>query len=165
MLHPQLEQRIDQEWMRLGAIGVAAYAIQLALPDGTLHAALRGVIAWGCTAGLLGAFRGFTFPRSRLFDRVVEASLPVYVLHHLPVVAAAFWVTRLDLPVAAKFALIIALSAAATAALYLGAVQPFAIMRRAFGMKPVTRSDTARAPHRLPSAPPSTPDSGYGPSR
>ncbi|PWR22166.1 acyltransferase family protein [Zavarzinia compransoris] len=96
----------------------------------------RGLAAWCLVLGLLGLGRRLT-RRETAFDRYMgEASLPLYVLHHLPVVAIAFVLVPLDLPLWVKAAAICFGSAAVTFAAYHLVIRPYGPVRFLFGLKP-----------------------------
>lgn len=99
----------------------------------------RGVAAWCFVVGLLGLGRRWRHPHGA-FDRyMTEATLPLYVLHHLPVVALAFIVVPLDMALWQKAAVICFGSIAITFTAYHLIVRPFAPTRFLFGLKPKRR--------------------------
>jgi hypothetical protein len=62
--------------------------------------------------------------------------MPIYILHQLGVVLAAFFLDPLPLPVGVRLALVFGASLGGTLAFYAAIVRPFAPLRAAFGLKP-----------------------------
>lgn len=134
---PAVEAGIAARWPGLLAAGLAGAALHIwfgtASPLGALG---RGFAAWCLVAGLLGLGQRLGGSRTA-FDRYLgEATFPLYVLHHLPVVALAFLIVPLDWPLWAKAATICAGSAALSFALYHFAIRPWRPTRMLFGMRP-----------------------------
>ena len=74
--------------------------------------------------------------RPSAFDRYMsEATLPLYVLHHLPIVALAFLMLSLDWNPWIKAAVICFGSAGVTFTAYHLLVRPWNRVRRLFGMR------------------------------
>jgi glucan biosynthesis protein C len=93
-----------------------------------------GATAWCCSAGLLGLAARHPPPDNALLRNFGEATLPVYVLHHLPVLLLGLLLLPMDLPWPAQVAVIWTGGLASSAALYLLLVRPWRIMRVLFGM-------------------------------
>jgi len=152
---PRWEPLIRAEWRRAGgmamaaSVAMAAYLIVVfdgSLPLGqtpislTFVASLLPLLAVTAVAGfgMVVALTGFAMRHlgrgSRALAYLSESSLPVYVLHQVAIVVPAFYVVGLDLAVASKFALVLAISITATLGVYHCAVRPFSPMRFALGM-------------------------------
>lgn len=135
---PRIEADIAARPFAFLGLGLAGFAVFYVGEHqwGAFALAARGIAAWGLVAGLLGLGRLLVRPHNA-FDRYMgEATLPLYVLHHLPVVAIAFAVVPLDLPLWLKAAVICFGSAAVTFAAYHFVVRPFGPTRFLFGLKP-----------------------------
>ncbi len=135
---PRIERVITARPLVLLALGLAAFALFYwgRADFGWLARAARGVAAWCLVAGLLGFGRRLSTRRTA-FDRYMgEATLPLYVLHHLPVVALAFVMVPTALPLWVKAAVICFGSAAITFAAYHAVVRPYRPTRFLFGLKP-----------------------------
>ena len=65
-----------------------------------------------------------------------EAVLPFYLLHEPVIVAAAYLIVRWHAPTLAKYPALVAISFAATLAIYELAVRRYRPTRLLFGMKP-----------------------------
>jgi peptidoglycan/LPS O-acetylase OafA/YrhL len=65
-----------------------------------------------------------------------EAVLPFYVLHEPVIVAAAWVIVRWEVPIEAKYLVLVMVSFAATLGLYEMLIRRFRITRILFGMKP-----------------------------
>ncbi|WP_158596070.1 acyltransferase family protein [Oleomonas cavernae] len=135
---PRIEQAIADRWKLLLATGLGAFALfywgEATLP--ALARAGHGVAAWCLVAGLLGLGRYMGRQRTA-FDRYMgEATLPLYVMHHLPVVALAFIIVPLDWNLWLKAAVICTGAAAITFATYHFVVRPFGPTRFLAGLRP-----------------------------
>jgi peptidoglycan/LPS O-acetylase OafA/YrhL len=114
--------------------------------------ALQGLAGWAWIVAILGfaasiaghrhspgrarpaaAPRGWRGPAARYSH---EAVLPFYLLHEPVIVATAWLVVRWHAPTLAKYPALVAVSFAATLALYELAIRRFRITRFLFGMKP-----------------------------
>ncbi|PWR24666.1 acyltransferase family protein [Zavarzinia aquatilis] len=135
---PRIEADIAARPFAFLGLGLAAFALFYIGEGrwGPVALGARGIATWCLVAGLLGLGRRLLRPHGA-FDRYMgEATLPLYVLHHLPVVALAFVVVPLALPLWVKAAVICFGSAAITFAAYHFAVRPFGPIRFLFGLKP-----------------------------
>lgn len=138
---PRIEARLTARPLLLLALGFGSFAIYYLgeAAYGSWALGARGIAAWCLVIGLLGLGRRIT-SRETAFDRYMgEATLPLYVLHHLPVVALAFAVVPLALPLWVKAAIICFGSIAVTFAAYHLIVRPFGPLRFLFGLKPRRR--------------------------
>lgn len=95
-----------------------------------------GLTAWGWVGSSWGlAMRWMPAP-SRWLDWLGEATLPIYILHHLPLLGLALWIMRTDDPVWLQILLITGSDVLVTVALYIGLIRPWPWTRRLFGMVP-----------------------------
>lgn len=135
---PRVEQAIATRcWLLLGT-GLAAFALYYwgGGEASVLARAGHGIAAWCLVAGLLGLGRRMSWQRTGIVRYMGDATLPLYVLHHLPVVAIAFIVVPLDWNLWLKAGVICLGSAAVTFATYHFAVRPFNGTRFLLGMRP-----------------------------
>jgi glucan biosynthesis protein C len=121
--------------------------------------ALQGVAGWSWIVAILGFVASFTArlrrpqgqasspppaehePRWRRAARYGnEAVLPFYLLHEPVIVAAAYLIIRWHAPAAAKYPALVAISFAATLAIYELAIRRYRPTRFLFGMKPAPAS-------------------------
>jgi uncharacterized protein (DUF2147 family) len=87
---------------------------------------------------LLGIGRRFFTSPSPALAYLSESAFPVYVLHQAAIVLPGYFIVGLPLGIAAKFALLLAVSVAVTLAVYQWLVRPFAVSRFLLGMRPRT---------------------------
>lgn len=161
---PALEERLREERVRLLALGTVATGLLLAAVLGAITAKevvlVASAVAGYCFVAALVAFsrEAVTSEGPRL-SYLAESAFPIYVLHQPVIVVLAALVVTLPLGIAAKFALLLAGSLAATLAIYHFGVRPHALPRFLLGMKPVPQprdlaSGSAAhppdAPRRLP---------------
>lgn len=97
-----------------------------------------GVMAWGCIGGCWGLARRFKPAPARWLDWLGEATFPIYILHHLPLLGLALWIIPRGQPVGLQIALITIGDLLMTAVLYVGLIRPWPWMRALFGMTPKT---------------------------
>lgn len=134
---PQLQNALRQA-LPLSALAAGVGLVLFVVLDKSwpLTGIGRALWLWGMVGLALGAgpflARG-TIPGERY---VGEGVLPLYVLHHLPLVAIGFYVKDLALPFGLRFAIIVAGAFVATFAAYHVIVRPYNAMRFLFGMPP-----------------------------
>jgi hypothetical protein len=97
-----------------------------------------GLMAWGCIGGAWGLAGLWAPTPSRWLDWLGEATLPLYILHHLPLLGLALWIMPMGHPVWLQISLIAGGDVLVTIALYVGLIEPWPWMRRLFGMAPKT---------------------------
>jgi surface polysaccharide O-acyltransferase-like enzyme len=135
---PEVEAMIVRHWPLLLALGALGVALRLAWRDTPAGFAAQGFAGWYIVIGLLGlGNKVTTLRRPTALDRYLgDATLPLYVLHHLPVVALAFLMLRLDWNPWIKAAIICFGSAGVTFTAYHLLVRPWNPVRMLFGMRP-----------------------------
>ena len=136
-----------------GALSRSGTGLSARVPPG--WSALQGLAGWAWIVAIIG-FAGSIATsrrhRQRLNDTPPaaapephwrraarygnEAVLPFYLLHEPVIVAAAWFIVRWNAPVLAQYAALVAISFAATLALYDLAVRRFRPARLLLGMKP-----------------------------
>ena len=136
-----------------GVLGRSGTGLSASVPPG--WSALQGLAGWAWTAAIIG-FTGFIATRSRhprartatasaaapeprlwrAARYCNEAVLPFYLLHEPVIVTAAWFIVRWNGPVFAKYTALVAISFAATLALYELTVRRFRPARLLLGMKP-----------------------------
>lgn len=134
---PGFERRLNGQATPLALVGLVGFA-GVAL-CGELSFAPLGVAAtaWGVSGAALG-FASRHAPRpGPVLRYLAEATLPVYVLHHVPLLLIGAAVVGLDLPVGVQMALIWLLAAAVTLAIYHWLARPLAPTRFLLGMAPL----------------------------
>jgi peptidoglycan/LPS O-acetylase OafA/YrhL len=136
-----------------GALSRSSTGLGGSVPPG--WSALQGLAGWAWIVAIIG-FAGSIAARQRhrqhrtataaaaapepLWRRAArygnEAVLPFYLLHEPVIVAAAWFIVRWNAPVLPAYAALVAVSFAATVALYELAVRRFRAARLLLGMKP-----------------------------
>jgi len=97
---------------------------------------LRGYITWLCLVAILGfALRRLAVDTPAL-RYLTEASLPLYVLHMPILTVIGFYLVSWDIPLAAKFFLLVVATVGATFGVYEGAIRRIPFARVLFGLKP-----------------------------
>ncbi len=147
---PVWEDRVAREWRRAGMIGLGAYLVlagawlglgavgSQALAGRSLvlvlpMQALTAVVGYALVVALLGlarARRPHDFP---LRAYLAEASLPIYVLHQLAIVALGYVLIQTSAPVPVKLPLLLASSFALTVAVYRFVVRRSPLLTVALG--------------------------------
>jgi hypothetical protein len=95
---------------------------------------------WSLTLAMLGLGHRFLNRTSHLQRYLSEAAMPFYLLHMTFSVLAGAFIIRLDLPVGAKYPLIVVLATALTFVAY-ELVRRWNVTRWLFGMKPYKLDD------------------------
>jgi len=146
--HPEVEARAHAQWQAALATGLALVAGLVWMEThGTAAtlAPLAGRIVrygvptaagWCFVVALLGAAASWVHRGGPLLEFLSESAMPIYILHQLGVVLAAFFLDPLPLPVGVRLALVFGTSLGGTLAFYAAVVRPFAPLRAAFGLKP-----------------------------
>jgi len=135
-----------------GALSRPGAGLGADVPPG--WSALQGLAGWAWIVAITGFAGSITARRRRRHSTDTAAAaapgprwrraarygnqavLPFYLLHEPVIVAAAWFIVRWDAPVLARYAALVAVSFAATLALYDLAVRRFGPARLLLGMKP-----------------------------
>jgi glucans biosynthesis protein C len=146
--HPEVEARAHAQWQAALAAGLAlivgliwmqTHGAFAALPPFAGRVVRYGVPAaagWCLVVACLGAAARWVRRGTRLLDFLSESAMPIYILHQLGVVLAAFFLDPLPLPVGLRLALVFGAALGGVLVFYAAVVRPFAPLRAAFGMKP-----------------------------
>ena len=123
----------------------------LAQPDDLgwtlLYRSLQGAYGWTAVLAVTGFAARWLDSPSAALSYLNEAVLPVYVLHQPFMLAAAYLLFPLRLPLPLEAALLLAAAGLAPLAAYHLAIRPWRPVRRMFGLKPA-----AAGPQRAPAA-------------
>ncbi len=145
-----LTAREDRFWALLEAhrgklLAVAALllAIQSRMND-PLWSALSGLYGWAAICALCGFAKALLNRPSALLSHLNEAVLPIYVLHQPILLATAFWLFPLRLPVGVEVLLLAGATGLGSLAVYEAIIRPFAFSRFLFGLKPKALSNGPR---------------------
>jgi fucose 4-O-acetylase-like acetyltransferase len=103
---PGFEVRLQAEVPRLAVLGMIAFVGVTMVGESTAGRALVGVTAWCCIGAAWGAMRRLRPARSAVLVRLSEATLPVYVIHHVPLLLLGLVLLPLQLSVASTIGFI-----------------------------------------------------------
>ncbi len=139
--HPALERVVQGEWKRSLALGLGATAVLLLAVLGVTAAPAvllvgSAVAGWCFVVALIGLAHRFLTSSSAAPRYLNESAFSVYVLHQAAIVIPGYFLIRLPVGIAAKFVLLLLISAALTLSVYQWLVRPFAVPRFLLGMKP-----------------------------
>jgi peptidoglycan/LPS O-acetylase OafA/YrhL len=137
---PGFEQRLQTQVPLLAAIGLIGFAGMAVFGETQAGRVCAALTAWGVAGAVLG-FAARHAPRhGRTMAYLGEATLPVHILHHVPVLLIGVAVLRMDLPVGIAVLLIWLPATAVSLAVYHWLVRPFGPMRFLLGMAPLRRA-------------------------
>lgn len=123
--------------MAIGFIGVAAFG------ESSWGRFFIGFVAWGGVGAGLG-FMSRLDPAPRpLTDYLSEATLPVYIIHHAPLLLIGWYLLPVAIPVWLKIVVIWLAGIAASLIIYHCLVRPWPWMRWLMGMTPQKTSPGA----------------------
>jgi glucans biosynthesis protein C len=139
--HPALEGIVQREWKRSLALGLGAMTVLLLAVLGVTNAPAvllvgSAVAGWCFVVALLGFAQRYLTASGPVLHYLSESAFPVYVLHQAAIVIPGYFLVRLPMGIAAKFALLVLVSVALTLAVYQWLVRPFGVSRFLLGMKP-----------------------------
>jgi glucans biosynthesis protein C len=121
---PILEHQLNRQWRSFSLLAAMGITVMLSSD----HAQLVGVGRACANFGTIGVLIGgapLLFARAWPGETyLAKAQLPIYVLHHLPLVVLAYYVRDLPYPVAARMAIIMGGAIIVTCALHHVAVRP-----------------------------------------
>ena len=144
---PGFETRLRTEYPTLLLLTAAGFVGIVAFGETTIGRLFVGITAWSCAAGVIG-LAGRHKPRSTpVLAYLSRASLPVYVLHHLPLLAIGLLVIPIRVPWPIQIMLIWIATMVITLGAYHVMVRPWRIGRALFGMaeEPSVQSEGKRA--------------------
>jgi glucans biosynthesis protein C len=141
---PELERVAQDEWRRALAIGFAACAVLLGgvlrlFESPTLLLAGSALAGWCFVVAALGLARRFLDFGNAALHYLSEAAFPIYILHQAAIIVPGYFILRLPLGIAVKFALIVAVAVALTFGVYHFLVRELGVARFLFGMRPKER--------------------------
>jgi len=152
-LNPPLERAVRREWWRLGLIGIATFFVHWVWykePWGYIFIAVSG---WGLFGGMLGVIERLKPKGGPVLAYLRDASLPIYIIHNLFVILVGYNILALDWPVLPKFLTMAVVAMGCTFVTYHYWVRPIPLMRFAFGLRPMKRSEAPK-PQPVPEAAP-----------
>jgi glucan biosynthesis protein C len=134
---PGFEQRLRTQVPLLAVVGLLGFAGMEVFGVSALGRVCVALTAWGVAGAVLG-FAARHAPRhGPTMAYLGEATLPVYILHHVPVLLIGVAVLQSDLPAGVQVLLIWLPATVVSLAVYHWLVRPFAPMRFLLGMAPL----------------------------
>jgi surface polysaccharide O-acyltransferase-like enzyme len=112
----------------VGALGVSLCG------ESTAGRLFVGVTAWGGVGTALGVASRLKLPPTPVFAYLGEASMPVFIMHEVPVLMIGLLVLKIPLPAGLQAALIFLSATAVTLVAYHRLVRPRPWLRRLMGM-------------------------------
>jgi peptidoglycan/LPS O-acetylase OafA/YrhL len=132
---PELEAALRRMLPLTAMVALAGLWLYVVRPDGwPLVGIGRALWLWAVLATVIGAGAWIGSGRIPGERYLAEAALPIYVLHHVPLVAIGYVVKDQPWPISQRYGLIVAGALAVTLAVYHLLVRPFDPVRLAFGM-------------------------------
>jgi len=137
----RLSAAIEKQRIAALAVGIAVTVIGFYLVESGFSIAdwfaaiLRGLNAWAWLIAILGFGSRYLNFSNRFLRYTNEAVLPFYILHQTVILAIGYYIVRLDLPITAKFFIIVTFSLVTILALYDILVKRVNVLRFLFGMK------------------------------
>jgi hypothetical protein len=130
--------RMEAPWLALSAL--IGLTVVIFAGESALGRIGVGFCAWGFIGGALG-FAGRHPPAaSARLNRLGEATMPVYVLHHIPVLLLGLWLLPYHWPPVVNVLLIWFGATAISLLAYRLLVQPWSLARWLMGMNARTRA-------------------------
>jgi glucans biosynthesis protein C len=126
---PTLEAEATHQFRAFVGLAVAGVIIMLWAWQGPLANVGRAMADWGTLAAMLGSRRWLSRPAGAVQAYLAQAQLPVYVLHHLPLVALAFLLRDAPLPLVIRFGAIMGGAVVITFTVYHLLIRPLQTQR------------------------------------
>jgi glucans biosynthesis protein C len=148
----RIGQAIDRLWpwaLALGSVSMAWFTWRAlawtggeppALNDFLVNSLLRQVGAWLMIVGLLGLGRRRLDRPARALPYMAEAAYPFYILHQTVIIALAYGIVQLAVPLPVQYAALAVTALLATVVAYELLVRRWRPARLLFGMKPRPRT-------------------------
>lgn len=133
---PGFEERLRSEAPRLLTLMLLAFAGLVLCGESAAGRIFVGLTAWGAIGAGLGYAARINPTASPTFGYLSEATLPVYIVHHAPLLLLGIVVLPLAMPAWSKIMLIWLGATAISLGLYHALIRPWAPVRRLMGMAP-----------------------------
>lgn len=146
---PGFERRLHTQTVPLVVLTLVTFVGLMAWGESTPGRICAGLTSWFGTAALLALAARYRPQPSATLAWLSEAALPIYILHHAPLLLIAVAVLPLALPIAVKIVIIWWGTTAVSVAAYQWLVRPWPPLRFLLGMGPLR----AATPPSLAAAP------------
>jgi peptidoglycan/LPS O-acetylase OafA/YrhL len=131
---PGFEMRLRTEAPRLLILMLLAFAGVILCGESTAGRLFVGLTAWGAIGAGLGFAARIKPAATPIFVYLSEATLPVYIVHHLPLLLLGVAILPLAMPVAIKIVLIWLGASVISLAAYHWLIKPWPAVRWLMGM-------------------------------
>lgn len=131
---PGFEARLHAEAPRFIALTLVAFSGVIVFGESAIGRTCVGLAAWGMAGAALGYASRLSPAPTPLFDYLRKATMPVYVVHHLPVLLFGLVALSWPLPIWSKAILIWISATAVSLATYHWLIRPWPPMRWLMGM-------------------------------
>jgi glucans biosynthesis protein C len=136
MQWPELEA-LAQRWLRVSLLlALCGGALYVGMPGMWARSVGRALWLWAFLCVAIGAGPWLRSGRIAGEAYLSEGALPIYVLHHVPLILIAWRVKDLPWPIWQRYGVIVAASLATTLVIYHVMVRPYDAVRLLFGMPP-----------------------------
>lgn len=142
---PAFEQRLRAEAVRLFALMGLAFAGVVLCGESAAGRVFVGLTAWGAIGAGLGFAARIEPAAGPILAYLSEATLPVYIIHHAPLLLLGTAVLPLAIPAWVKIALIFIGTSAISLLAYHWLVRPWPAVRALMGMSPARTERPALA--------------------
>jgi peptidoglycan/LPS O-acetylase OafA/YrhL len=131
---PGFETRLHAEAPRLLLFMAVAFVGVILCGESAAGRLFVGLTAWGAIGAGLGVAGRINPPATPLFVYLVEATMPVYIVHHVPLLLLGIILLPLAIPVWLKIVLIWLGTSAVSLAAYHWLIRPWTPVRWLMGM-------------------------------
>jgi peptidoglycan/LPS O-acetylase OafA/YrhL len=148
---PGFEIRLQAEAPRLLVLALLAFTGLILSGESQVGRLFVGLTAWSCIAASFGLAARFKPAATPALNYLSEATMPVYIVHHAPLLLIGIVVLTLPIPVWLKVVLIWLATATVSLAAYHWLIRPWRPMRFLMGMTiQAPKTISARQPQPLP---------------
>jgi len=137
---PGFEARLRGEASGLLALGLAGLAGVVLIGESTPGRIAAGLASWGLAGAAFGFAARYAPPPSAALAWLGEATMPVYVIHHIPVLMLGLLLLPLGWPPALTIAVIATAAGAVSLGLWRWALRPYDPLRWLLGLAPAQPS-------------------------
>ncbi|MBV9348099.1 MAG: acyltransferase family protein [Pseudolabrys sp.] len=131
---PGFEARLRQQAVGMVLLLAAAFSGIVWFGESLAGRVCVGLTAWAAVGASLALGARYAPPKNAALDYLAQATLPIYIVHHVPLLLIALAILPLAIPVLAKIAVIAGLTMVVSLALYHFLIRPMPPVRWAVGM-------------------------------
>ncbi len=146
--YPAFEALMHKQWKIAGALALffllAMLVVSLTIPYGLPELVIFAPAGYCVVIFMLGFARRFLASVETGLSYARESAYPVYILHQASIVLPGYFVVQLDLPIYAKYPLLLAIAVTASLIVYHLLVRPFNAVRFLFGMRGISKMEPVK---------------------